>query len=175
MARTIELPHHKCTNLLLELKIIRCLLKSRGQTIPETTWLPTIHDHCHPVQQTNPWPTQLVHVIGIQTPRPKASRNQRAQGYHWRLICTNPACGTLSHPRHRTHRAPAGQPGLRGCIQMGSRRGMVWRYETTNPNRMALQMSSNNQRPVLLGLEQNWVTHNIGPGTHRHTPPAACP
>jgi hypothetical protein len=52
---------------------------------------------------------------------------------------------------------------------------MIRMYETTNSNRMVLQMASNNQRPVLLGLKQNWVTHNIGTGTQRHTPPVACP
>jgi hypothetical protein len=148
---------------------------TRGQAISETIWSPANCDHCHPVRQTNPWPTELVHVIGIQTPRPRASRHRLAQGYPPRLISTDSTRGPTPNPFHRTRRAPVSLPGLCSCVQMGSWRGMVWREETTNSNRMVLYMASNNQRPVLLGLEQNWVTHNLGPGTHRHTPPVACP
>jgi hypothetical protein len=95
--------------------------------------------------------------------------------YPPQLVSTHSTRGTPPHPRQRTRRAPASLPRLRRCIQMGSWRSLVQRYETTNPNRMVLRMASNNQEPVLLGLEQNWVTHNIGPGTNRHTPPVAYP
>jgi hypothetical protein len=149
--------------------------KTRGQTIPETTWLSTICDHRHSVRQTNTRPAQLVHVICIQTPRPKASRNQRATGYPPRLVSTHSTCGTPPHPRQRTRRAPVSLPWFCRCIQMGSQRSLVRRHETTNPNSMVLRMASNNQEPILLGVKQNWVTHNIGPGTNRHTPPVACP
>jgi hypothetical protein len=176
MARTIKLPHHKCTELLLELKTVRRLSKlDVKQTIPETTWTSSICDHCHPLRQTNLWPAQLVHVICFQTPRQIANRNQCATGYPPRLVSTHSTCRTPPHPCQRTRRAPASLPRFCRCIQMGSWRSLVRRHETINPNSMVLRMASNNQEPILLGLEQNWVTHNIGPGTNGHPPPVAGP
>jgi hypothetical protein len=40
---------------------------------------------------------------------------------------------------------------------------------------MVLRMTSNNQEPIVLGLEQKWVTHNIGLRTDGYTPPVAGP
>jgi hypothetical protein len=131
--------------------------KTRGQMIPETAWTSTICDYCHSVRQTNTWPAQLFNISCIQTPRPKASRNRRATGYPPRLVSTNPTCGTPPHPRQRTCRAPASLPRFCQCIQMGSRRSLVRRHKTTNPNRMVLRMASHNQEPILLGfIQKSW-------------------
>jgi hypothetical protein len=149
--------------------------KTRCQTIPEITWASAICDHYHPVRQTNILPAQLVHVICFQTPRQKADRNRRATGYPTLLVSTHSTRRTLPHPCQRTRRAPASLPRFRRCIQMGSWRSLVLRHKTNNPDSMVLRMASNNQEPILLGLKQNWVIHNIGPGTNRHSPPVACP
>jgi hypothetical protein len=99
MARTIKLPHHKCTKLLLELKISTSSQNYRSSD----------HDHCHPVRHTNPWPTQLVHVIGIQTPRSKASCHQRAQGYPPQLVSTKLVGGRPTHVTELVEHQPAYQ------------------------------------------------------------------
>jgi hypothetical protein len=91
------------------------------------------------VRQTNPWPTQLVHVIGIQTPKPKASRNRRAQGYPPRLVSTNPTRATppthvtelVEHPPAYQGFVDASKWGVGGVWFGGTKQliPIVWFYE----------------------------------------------
>jgi hypothetical protein len=102
MAGTVKLLHHKCTELLLELKTIRRLPQlevKRFQKLHGRLQFVTIAIPCG-----KPILGQLNWYMSSASKHPgrNHSRNQRARGYPPRLVSTNPTRWTPPHARHRT-------------------------------------------------------------------------